>query len=111
MNWLLIAIIAQIILGVAGVFDSLLLRKRVQDPIVYAFWLGILGIFALILMPFGFIILSPSLIGIALVSGATFVCSLLLLFIALTKTEASLALPLTAALIPLCTFAISFAFA
>ena len=40
MTWLLVAIIAEIILGTASIYDKLLLRRRVADPIVYTFGLA-----------------------------------------------------------------------
>ncbi len=110
MTWLLIAIIAQIILGTASIFDALLLRKRIPDPWVYAFWSGALGILSIFLLPFGFASLALSYIFLALFAGALFVLSFLLLWIVLQKSEASSTLPLAAAFIILWTLLFSFAF-
>ena len=107
MVWLLVAILGQIILGTAAVADKLLLRKRVPDPVVYTFWLGFLGIFSAVLLPFGFLHLSVSFILVGIVSGVIFILSLLVLYIVLAKTNASSTLPFVAALIPLCTLPFS----
>lgn len=107
MTWLLIAIFGQIILGTAAVADKLLLRTHVPDPVVYTFWIGVLGIFSALLLPFGFMHLSFSFILVGLGSGVVFILSLLILYTVLAKTKASSSLPFIAALIPLCTLPIS----
>ena len=106
--WLLIALAGQFILGTAAVGDKLLLRRRVSDPIVYTFWLGVLGIFAAFLLPFGFSVLPMNLILLALLSGVIFISSLLVLFVGLSEMDAFSVLPLTSAVIPLWTFGFSF---
>lgn len=108
MFWLLIAILAQIILGTAAVFDKLLLRVRVPDAVTYTFWLGVLGIIALVLLPFGFSSLAPIFIILALSAGVIFIVSLLLLFFALELGYALSILPLVAALIPFFTIVFSY---
>ena len=107
MTWLLIAIFGQIILGTAAVADKLFLRKRVPDPIVYTFWIGCLGIFAIALLPFGFAHLSLAFILVGIISGMVFILSLLVLYTVLAKTSASSTLPFIAALIPLTTLPFS----
>ena len=101
MNWLIIAIIAEIILGTAVVFDKRLLSHRVPDPVVYTFGIGMLGIFSSLLLPFGFSHLSVAFIFLALVSGIIFLSSLLVVYIVLVKTDVSSTLPLAAAFVPL----------
>lgn len=108
MTWLLIAIIGQIILGTAAVVDKSLLRKRISDPVVYTFWIGCLGIFAAVLVPFGFAHLSYGFIILDIISGIIFISSLLVLYLGLSKIAASFVLPLTSAIIPLWTFVLSF---
>ncbi|MEK7074541.1 MAG: hypothetical protein AAB968_02140, partial [Patescibacteria group bacterium] len=107
MSWLLIAILGQIMLGTAAVVDKLFLRKRISDPIVYTFWLGVLGVFAVFLLPFGFQSLSYSFIVIGICSGVVFLLSLLTLYIALSRTSASTILPFIAALTPFLTLPFS----
>ncbi|MBU4223658.1 hypothetical protein KJ934_00250, partial [Patescibacteria group bacterium] len=94
MNWLLIAVLAQVVLGTSAVFDKLLLKRKFFDPLVYTFWLGLLGVFALVILPFGlaqpgnfflvgFTILPLNTIITAVIAGALFVLAMLFLFYAL----------------------------
>lgn len=108
MNWLFIATLAQIILGTSAVFDKFLLKRRFFDPLVYTFWLGLLGIFALLLLPFGFPNLPLNIIIIALVAGALFVLAMLFLFYALDYSEASSALPVIGGFSPVFTLIIAY---
>lgn len=108
MNWLFIAVLAQIILGTSAVFDKFLLKRKFFDPLVYAFWLGLLGIFALLILPFGFTILPLNTIIIAFISGALFVLAMLFLFYALDYSEASSTLPVIGGFSPVFTLVIGY---
>ncbi len=108
MTWLLVAILAQIILGTSAVFDKFLLRRKFFDPLVYTFWLGLLGIFALIILPFGFGLLSLNTIAIAIIAGALFVLAMLFLFYALDYSEASATLPVIGGFSPIFTLIIGY---
>ncbi len=80
MAWLLVAALAQFILGTSGVFDKLLLRRGFFDPWAYTFWLGILGIFSVVLLPFGFESAPLTTIFLAMLGGAAFVFAMLAMF-------------------------------
>ncbi len=108
MTWLLVAILAQIVLGTSAVFDKFLLRRKFFDPLVYTFWLGLLGIFALIILPFGFGLLSLNTIAIAIIAGALFVLAMLFLFYALDYSEASATLPVIGGLSPVFTLIVGY---
>jgi drug/metabolite transporter (DMT)-like permease len=55
LNGILIAVIAHGLIGVSLVWDKALLQKReTQNLLSYIFWLGIISVFGLILIPFGF---------------------------------------------------------
>ncbi|MBU3925814.1 EamA family transporter [Patescibacteria group bacterium] len=108
MSWILIAIIAQIVLGISAVFDKLLLRRKFFDPLVYTFWLGILGIFAVLILPFGFSSLPLGMVLLALVAGALFISAMLFLFYALDYSEASSTLPIIGGLSPFFTLIIAY---
>ncbi|MBI3627913.1 MAG: DMT family transporter [Candidatus Sungbacteria bacterium] len=96
MNWLFVALLSQFLLGLAAVFDRVILKRGVFNPWSYAFWLGLLGLFALVLIPFGNVVIPISLIGTALAAGALFCLGLLLLYFALHHSEASISLPIIA---------------
>ena len=102
MSWLFIAIAAQLILGMSGVLDKLLLRRKFFDPWVFTFWWGILGIVAALLLPFGQTPIVLPVALLALLAGLIFSVGMLTLFLALDKSEASIVLPLIGTLSPLC---------
>ena len=106
-NWLIVALVAQIILGSSAVFDKLLLRKRSIEPWAYTFWLGIFGGLAIVLLPFGFQVAGQSIVILALVSGILFIASSLFFFSALEFTEVSEALPIMGALVPIFTLGLA----
>ncbi|TSC75397.1 MAG: Uncharacterized protein G01um101433_894 [Parcubacteria group bacterium Gr01-1014_33] len=106
--WLLIASLAQIILGTSAVFDKLLLKRKIFDPWAYTFWLGVLGAFALLLAPFGSFFIPPKALVIALVAGAIFIFAMLALFEALSKSHASIVLPAIGGLSPVLTLILAF---
>ena len=108
MTWLLVATLAQIILGTSGVFDKLLLRRGFFDPWVYTFWLGILGIFSIVLLPFGFESASLTTIFLALLGGAAFVFAMLAMFFSLNRGYASETLPVIGGFSPVFTLFIGF---
>ena len=103
MTWLLIAALAQLTLGTSAVFDKLLLRRGVFDPWVYTFWVGILGIFSLVLVPFGFESVSLGFLLLALLAGSIFILAVLFMFLSLHRGEASEILPIIGSLSPVFT--------
>lgn len=103
MSWFPIAVIAQIILGTSAVFDKMLLKRSVFNPAAYTFWLGVLGVFALVLLPFSSFALPIKTIGVALGAGALFLLAMYFLFASLHKGEASKSLLLIGGLTPVTT--------
>lgn len=109
-NWLLVAGLGQVLLGLASVFDKTLLRRGVFNPWAYAFWLGILGAFTLFVLPFGHLqvlAISTGTFFLAQLSGITFGIGLFLLFYALARGEASVSLPIIAGFSTLFTYLFS----
>lgn len=106
MSWFPIAIIAQIILGTSAVFDKMLLKRSIFNPAAYTFWLGVLGLFAVFLIPWGVFGLPATTIGVALIAGALFLLAMLFLFFSLHKTEASKSLLLIGGITPITTLLI-----
>lgn len=102
--WLPIALTAQFILGTSAVFDKLLLRRGFFDPWVYTFWIGMFGLAALVLAPFGFSIPESPHVLVALSAGAIFITALFFLFTALTHTSPVAVLTFTGALTPVASF-------
>jgi drug/metabolite transporter (DMT)-like permease len=108
MSWIAAAIFSQIILGTSAIFDKGILKKRFLNPPAYAFWLAILGLSAVLLLPFGFQAVSLKLILIAALAGAFFVLGMLFLFYGLNLSEASQTLPVIGGISPI--FALTFSY-
>ena len=107
MNWLTVAIIAQTILGSSIIFDKLFFRRKIFDPLTYAFWLGVLGLVTVILVPFGFSFLPAKIMILASVAGAVFVLGMLTIFYAIEYGEVSSAMPSIGGFSPVFVFVLS----
>ena len=103
MTWLLVAVAAQFILGTSAVFDKLILKRGFLDPWAYTFWLGLLGLFSLVLLPFGFHLVPLEIFVLALLAGAAFLLAVLFMFLSLHRGEASETLPIIGGLSPIFT--------
>ncbi len=108
MSWIVTAILSQIILGTSAVFDKAILKKRFLNPPAYVFWLAILGLSAILLLPFGFQAVSLKLILVAALAGAFFILGMLFLFYGLNLSEASQTLPVIGGISPI--FALVFSY-
>lgn len=105
MSWLLIALIAYFLNAIAMVIDKTLLKKEVSNPVVYVFYIALLGaILMLIILPFGLAIPATVTLLVALVSGLVFVWALLLMFQALKKDDATRVTSLVGGLTPIFVF-------
>ena len=83
---------------------KILLQKALRHPAVYVFYIGVLGILAFVLLPFGnFTVPSAHIIVQSAVSGITFMAALLCFFTALQRGETTRVVPLFGALIPVWT--------
>jgi drug/metabolite transporter (DMT)-like permease len=103
MSWFFVALFSQLISGTSAVFDKAILRKKLLNPLAYTFWLGILGISAVLLLPFGFQTVSLKIILIAALAGAFFILGILFLFYGLDLSEASQTLPVIGGISPIFT--------
>ncbi len=110
MSWLLIAIIAHFLNAGIFIIDKYLLKRGFPNPLSYAFYMGILSIFVLLLAPFGFSIPSVTQIIISLAAGIVWLLAIIIFYTALHKGEASRVVPTVGGLIPLFTLALSFIF-
>lgn len=107
MNWLLIAIIAQVVLGTSAVFDKLILKKAVFNPLAYTFWLGVLGLAAVLLLPFGAVAMPAFMIGMALLGGVSFIVGMFFYFLTLDKARAGGSIVAIAGFAPIATLVFS----
>ena len=105
MNWLTIATIAYFLIALQTMLDKFLLTsRRVEHPVVYAFYSGVLSFFTLILFPFGLHAIGAVLFLKYLLAGAVFTYGIFLLFTAIQKSEASRVIPVVGAVIPIATY-------
>lgn len=87
--WLPLALLAYILFAGATITDKYLLTRPIPDARVYAFYTGILGLFAFALAPFGFHILQGPILILGIFAGMLFVGALLLFFMGLQNGEVS----------------------
>lgn len=104
MNWLVAVLIGHLLNAVSFVLNKVLLTKEIQNTFAFAFWIGILGLLAVVLIPFGFDIPSTAGIILNLVTGALFIAALLFFFFALKGGEASRVAPFIGGIIPILTW-------
>jgi len=111
MNWISIALTSYFLSALAIILDKFILgSKKISSPPVYAFYIGILGLGALIFLPFGLYFPSGIQIFVSIISGALFTFGILSIYYAIQKGEASRVAPLAGAVIPLGTYLISLIF-
>ncbi|MFC1613444.1 hypothetical protein ACFL23_03885 [Patescibacteria group bacterium] len=108
MSWQLITILSYLINAVASVGDKILVSKKIPNPIAYSFYVGILSIFVVFLMPFGFSIPPLKILIIALLSGSSFLFALIFLFRTLVEGEPSRVFTGLGGMVPVFTLLLSF---
>lgn len=100
--WLIIVIIANLLNAVVFLIDKFLLTKsKASNPAVYTFFIGALGLVALILWPFGSLKVGWSELWPNIFSAVTFIIALWCFFTALKYGETSRVVPLVGGLQPL----------
>jgi hypothetical protein len=108
MPWLIVAVSAYFCSAIVALFDRYLLTGPIPLPKVYAFYVGILGILILFLLPFvNFLIPELWQIFLSLLAGALFIYALLWFLKALQKFEASRVVPAIGGLTPLFIFGLT----
>jgi len=109
--WILIAISAYFIFAVVSLVDKHLLAKSIPNPKVYTFYVGVLGILAVVISPFvGFYVPGIYQILLGFLTGTFFVFSLFWLYKGLSLFEASRIIPAIGGLVPLFTFGLIYVF-
>ncbi len=105
MNWLVITISAYFILAVVFLVDKYLLTSSIPNPKIYAFYVGLLGVASLLLVPFfGLYVPETFQLISALLAGAVFIYALSWFYKTLKLFEASRAVPAVGGLTPIFTF-------
>ncbi|MDQ5976988.1 MAG: hypothetical protein QG664_902 [Patescibacteria group bacterium] len=101
MTWILVSIISYFFGAVAALLDKVLLSGRIGHPSVYAFFVSLFSLFALLFIPFGFQWYGSVPTLVFLVSGMLFLYGLLALYAAVQKSEISRVAPLVGTIMAL----------
>ncbi len=99
--WIIIAVTSYFFSAVAALLDKLLLSGRITHPSVYAFFVSLFSLFALLFVPFGFQFYGAVPTGIFMLSGALFLYGLLAFYAAVQKNEVSRIAPLVGTIMAL----------
>lgn len=100
--WLIAAIFSYLILAVVFLVDKHLLTGKIQNPKVYAFYVGTLGILVLLFIPFtNFSVPTLPQISISFLAGAFWIIGLIWFYKALKLFETSRVVPAIGGLTPL----------
>jgi uncharacterized membrane protein len=109
-NGVLIAILANTLIGLSLVWDKILLRRPETRSVVnYVFWLGAMSIFGLALLPFGFRMPPARLAWLGFGTGILHLIANFFYYEALEAGEASHALAIMGGLSPTATALIALA--
>jgi drug/metabolite transporter (DMT)-like permease len=108
MNWLSITLFAYFLNAIAMVIDKTLLKKAIKNPFVYTFYIAALGAVLIILaipiaLIFNLELIWPgwSQFWISMAAGGSFSVGLILMYIALKKSDATRLLPMIGGLTPI----------
>ena len=101
MTWIIVSIISYFFGAVAALLDKVLLSGRIGHPSVYAFFVALFSLFALLFVPFGFQWYGYVPTLVFLVSGALFLYGLLAFYAAVQKNEISRVAPLVGTIMAL----------
>ncbi|HTU44073.1 MAG TPA: hypothetical protein VMF91_03385 [Bryobacteraceae bacterium] len=90
LNGVLIAIVAHGLIGISLIWDKVLLKRRATKNLAsYVFWLGVISVFGLALIPFGFKFPGWKTAGIAFSAGVLDLIASYFYYSALKSGEAS----------------------
>jgi drug/metabolite transporter (DMT)-like permease len=108
MAWLLFAIISYFINAVTAIIDKFLLNKSVPSPVAYTFYVGLLSVFAGILIPFGVVWPGMSLAVQNVIPGIIFFWAVFLFITAVKKYEVSRVVTMIGGFTPVFSLVLSF---
>jgi len=108
MLWFFITILAYLFLAIGSLVDRYILKGPLQDPGAYAFYVGILGLISMVLIPFGFYIPSFFTILLSFLAGAVWTISIYFLYFAVQKSEVSKIVPAIGGFLPIFTLIITY---
>lgn len=98
MSWLILIVVAHLFYAFVFVVDKYILSRPMPQPVVYAFYVGVLGVITLVLAPFGFSFPTGAEVFWCLLAGAAQVIALIMFYKILNKAEISTIVPFNGAL-------------
>jgi uncharacterized membrane protein len=94
MHWLTFALAGYFFNAVTALFDKFLLSGRIKEPVVYAFFVSVLSLFVVVLVPFGYRPIPWQTAVVFVISGMLFLYGLVAFYNAVKKSEISRVAPL-----------------
>lgn len=94
MGWLTYTLTGYFFNAVTSIFDKFLLADRIKEPSVYAFYVAILSLFALVFVPFGIQGIAWQTMIVFAISGMFFLYGLVAFYNAVKRSEISRVAPL-----------------
>ncbi|MFA6421952.1 MAG: GRP family sugar transporter [Candidatus Buchananbacteria bacterium] len=110
MLWMFVIAIAYFLNASAVTIDKFLLSKKMQNPAVYSFFISVLSLLGVVLIPFGFHFVSLEQTLIAFGTGIVFTFAYLFMFYALNGNEATRITPFMGGLQPIFVFFLAWIF-
>ncbi len=110
MTWLSLAVASYFFTAIANIIDKLVLTKYLKAPAIYAFYVGFLGILAIVLLPFGVTLPAMGELLFSLLVGAGFIISLYVMYAGFLRGETTRVATLIGGSLPIYTFALSYLF-
>lgn len=93
-HWLTFALAGYFFSAVTALFDKFLLAGRIKEPVVYAFFVSLLSLFTIVLVPFGYQPIPWVMAVLFVVSGILFLYGLVAFYYAVKRSEISRVAPL-----------------
>ncbi len=94
MHWISLALAGYFFNAVTALFDKYLLAGRIKEPVVYAFFVSVLSLFAVVLIPFGYKPIPWQTGTVFVISGILFLYGLVAFYNAVKRSEISRVAPL-----------------
>ncbi|MBU4285041.1 EamA family transporter [Patescibacteria group bacterium] len=97
MSWILLVILAQFFYALVFILDKYILSRSMPHQVVYSFYVGVLGIFVLVLIPFGFVMPNGAEVFWSLIAGVAQISAFLFFYKAVNREEISRVVPFVGA--------------
>lgn len=94
MSWIVYTLGGYFFNAVTSIFDKFLLSGRIKEPCVYAFYVSIFSLFAVVFVPFGVQWIPWQTIVVFVISGVFFLYGLVAFYNAVKRSEISRVAPL-----------------